>query len=35
MPVKRFNVIDREICIALDCEIGDIMEVNAGEGEKK
>ena len=23
----------RKICIALDCEIGDIMEVNAGEGE--
>ena len=25
----------RKICIALDCEIGDIMEVNAGEGEKQ
>ena len=24
----------RKICIALNCEIGDIMEVNAGEGEK-
>ena len=24
----------RKICIALGCEIGDIMEVNAGEGEK-
>ena len=24
----------RKICIALNCEIGDIMEVN-GEGEKK
>ena len=23
----------RKICIALDCEIGDIMEVNAGDGE--
>ena len=23
----------RKICIALDCEIGDIMEVNAGTGE--
>ena len=22
-----------KICIALDCEIGDIMEVNAGDGE--
>ena len=25
----------RKICIALDCEIGDIMEVNAGAGEKQ
>ena len=25
----------RKICIALDCEIGDIMEVNAGIGEEK
>ena len=24
-----------KICIALDCEIGDIMEVNAGAGEEK
>ena len=24
----------RKICITLGCEIGDIMEVNAGEGEK-
>ena len=24
----------RKICIALDCEIGDIMELNAVEGEK-
>ena len=24
----------RKICIALDCEIGDIMEVNGGEREK-
>ena len=23
----------RKICIALDCEIGDIMEVNAADGE--
>ena len=23
----------RKICIALGCEIGDIMEVNAAEGE--
>ena len=25
----------RKICIALDCEIGDIMEVNAGAGENQ
>ena len=25
----------RKICIALNCEIGDIMEVNAGEGVNK
>lgn len=24
----------RKICIALDCEIGDIMELNAVEGEE-